>query len=160
MTDKQLMRPPLPGLDPVFSIRVHVAAPIELGPIDGGSRRFIPIIGGDVSGPGLTGTVLAGGGDWQTVQDGGVTQIEARYFLKASDGAIIEVANPGVRVGTPDVIARLSAGEEVDPADYYFSTTPTFKVADGPHDWLRRSVFIGRAIRLPALVLLDLYAVR
>jgi hypothetical protein len=34
-----------------------------------------------------------------------------------------------------------------------------FTVADGPHEWLRRTVFVGRGIRRPDHVVIDVYAV-
>ena len=67
--------------------------------------------------------------------------------------------NPGVRVAPPAVIARLTAGEMVDPALYYFRTTPRFDVGDSPHGWLRRQVFVGRGIRMPSEVILQVFAV-
>jgi Protein of unknown function (DUF3237) len=117
---------PTPQLTYVFSVRADVAAPVEQGPIDGGRRRFIAITGGTVYGPRLHGVVLPGGGDWQVIKEGGVTNILARYFLKTNDGAVIEVTNPGVRVATPEVIEQLARGEPVDPSRYYFRTTPQF----------------------------------
>jgi hypothetical protein len=62
---------PAPGLSFAFSIRVEVAPPVEQGEIDGARQRFIPITGGTVSGPRLTGKVLPGGGDWQAIHPGG-----------------------------------------------------------------------------------------
>ena len=103
--------------------------------------------------------VLAGGGDWQTIVPGGLTRVEARYFLKADDGTVIEVFNPGVRTADPAVIERLAKGEVVDPSLYYFRTTPAFKVKDGPHAWLQRAVFVARGIRNPDSVVIDYYMV-
>jgi len=151
---------PAPGLEYAFTATVQVAAPIEQGQADGGRKRFIPITGGTVSGPMLSGEVLSGGGDWQVIEDHGLTRIEARYFVKASDGTVIEIVNPGVRVAEPAVIEQLARGEEVDPAAYYFRTTPRFAVAAGKHEWLRRSVFVARGVRKPDRVLVDFYVVR
>jgi len=150
----------VPVLEYAFTATVAVAAPIEQGQADGGRKRFIPITGGKVEGPLLTGAVLAGGGDWQVIEEGGLTRIEARYFMKAADGTIIEVTNPGVRVAPPDVIDKLARGVEVDPAAYYFRTTPRFSVAAGAFDWMRRAVFVGRGVRKPDRVLIDFYVVR
>ena len=118
------------------------------------------ITGGTVSGPRLSGEVLNGGGDWQVIEPDGLTRVEAHYFLKASDGTVIEVTNPGVRVADPQVIEKLARGEDVDPSAYYFRTTPSFKVAAGPHGWLRRSAFIARGVRRPDHVLIDFYEVK
>lgn len=151
---------PAPALEYAFNATVTVAPPIEQGQADGGRKRFIPITGGSVAGPLLSGEVLAGGGDWQVIEDHGLTRIEARYFVKASDGTVIEITNPGVRVAEPAVIERLAKGEEVDPAAYYFRTTPRFTVTSGKHEWLRRSVFVARGVRKPDRVLIDFYVVR
>jgi hypothetical protein len=151
---------PAPSLEYAFTATVTLASPVEQGEVDGGRKRFIAITGGTVEGPMLTGTVLPGGGDWQTILPGGLTKVEARYFLKASDGTVIEVTNPGVRTGSPEVIARLAKGENVDPSAYYFRTAPSFAVAPGPHEWLRRHAFVARGIRRPDRVEIDFYVVR
>ena len=151
---------PAPTLDYAFTATVLVAPPLEQGGVDGGRKRFIAITGGKVEGPLLSGEVLPGGGDWQVIEPNGLTRVEARYFLKAGDGTVIEVTNPGVRVADPAVIERLARGEEVDPSAYYFRTTPSFKVAEGAHGWLRRQAFVARGVRKPDRVLIDFYVVR
>jgi hypothetical protein len=151
---------PAPGLEYAFTATVQVAPPIEQGQADGGRKRFIAITGGTVEGPLLSGAVLPGGGDWQVIEEGGLTRIEARYFIKAADGTVIDVVNPGVRVAEPAVIDRLARGEAVDPGAYYFRTTPRFSVAAGRHGWMRRAVFVARGIRRPDSVQIDVYVVR
>lgn len=150
---------PAPALTYAFSARVEVAAPVEQGEIDGGRKRFIPITGGKITGPRLTGEVLPGGGDWQTIFAGGVTRVEARYFLKAADGTVIGMHNLGVRVATPSVTEQLARGEMVDPDAYYFRATPVFDVPPGKHAWLRTRTFVGRGIRMPDHVIMDFYIV-
>jgi hypothetical protein len=150
---------PAPTLTYAFSVRAELAAPLEQGEIEGGRRRFIAITGGTVYGPRLQGSVLPGGGDWQTILPQGLTRIEARYFLKAADGTVIEVTNPGVRTAAPDVIERLAKGENVDPSLYYFRTTPSFRVAGPAFAWMQRAVFVARGIRRPDHVVIDYYIV-
>lgn len=150
---------PAPTLVHAFTVRATLDPAVELGPVDGGRRRFIPVTGGTVDGPALSGTVLPGGGDWQIILSDGLTSIEARYFIKTGDGTVIEVTNPGVRTATQDVIEKLAKGEAVDPKDYYFRTTPRFVVKDGPYGWMRRKVFVARGIRKPDSVVIDFYAV-
>jgi hypothetical protein len=151
--------PPAPGLHYAFSIAVTLAPPIEQGTVDGRRKRFVPITGGTISGPKLQGVVLAGGGDWQTIGADGLTIVDTRYTLKASDGTVIDIVNPGVRTASPDVTARMARGEQMPPDAYYFRTAPRFSVADGPHDWLRKTVFIGRGIRNPDNVQIDVFSV-
>jgi hypothetical protein len=150
---------PAPTLTYVFSMRVELAPALEQGEIDGGRKRFIPITGGRVYGPRLQGAVLPGGGDWQTILPGGLTRIEARYFVKTSDGIVIEITNPGVRVAAPEVIERLAKGENVDPSLYYFRTTPQFRVSGAALSWMQRAVFVARGIRRPDHVVIDYYTV-
>lgn len=150
---------PAPSLTYAFTVRAQLLPPVEQGEVDGGRKRFIGITGGKVSGPRLQGEVLSGGGDWQAILPGGLTKVEARYFLKASDGTVIEVTNPGVRTATPEVIEKLAKGEDVDPSAYYFRTTPRFDVKAGPHEWMHRTAFVARGIRKPDHVVIDFYVV-
>lgn len=151
---------PAPSLEYAFTVTASLLPPVEQGTIDGGRKRFIAITGGSVAGPMLDGTVLPGGGDWQTILPGGLARVEARYFLKATDGTVIEVTNPGVRTASPEVTEQLARGEEVSPSAYYFRTTPRLDVPAGPHEWMRRSVFVARGIRRPDRVEIDFYVVR
>jgi Protein of unknown function (DUF3237) len=151
---------PEPTLEYAFIATVLVAAPVEMGQADGGRKRFIAITGGKVEGPKLSGEVLNAGGDWQVMETGGLARVEAHYFLKASDGTVIEVTNPGVRVASPEVTERLAKGALVDPSEYYFRTSPSFKVQSGAYDWLRRNAFVARGVRKPDRVPIDFYVVR
>lgn len=149
-----------PPLSLAMRLRVLIGAPQELGMVDGVRKRVIPITGGSVDGPRLTGKVLPGGADWQSIRADGTADILARYSLQADDGAIISVVNPGYRHGPAPVLARIAAGEVVDPSLYYFRTTPRFEVAgDGPHAWLGRTIFLCTAARFKDHVALDIFAV-
>lgn len=150
---------PAPTLVYAFSVRVTLAPPVEVGSFDSERRRFIAITGGTISGPRLQGEVMPGGGDWQSILPGGITQLDARYFLKATDGTVIEVTNPGVRTASPEVIERIAKGEDVDPSLYYFRTTPSFRVAGEQFAWMQRSVFVARGVRRPTSVSIDFYIV-
>lgn len=150
---------PPPVLEHVFSLRGELAPPVEYGEIDGLRKRFIPVTGGTVYGPRLQGRVLGGGGDWQAIAPGGLTQVLARYTIEAADGTCIGVTNAGVRTASPEVMDKLVAGIEVAADAYYFRTCPSFEVAPGAHDWLRRHLFIARGIRKPDHVIVDFYQV-
>lgn len=90
--------------------------------------------------------------------DGGAT-LEARYAVRTADGALIYVRNVGVRTGPPEVLARLGRGEPVDPATYYFRTTPRFETGAPRYAWLNHLVAVASAVRRPEAVILDFYAV-
>ena len=131
----------------------------ELGAAPLGRRRIIPITGGRFGGERLSGRVLAGGADWQVVRADGVAELDARYTLETADGALIYVRNRGYRHGPREVLERLSAGENVDPALYYMRTTPLFETGDGRYAWLNRIVAVARGARRPAAVELEVFEV-
>jgi hypothetical protein len=90
---------PPPGLAFAFDARIAVAPPCSVGPTRTGERRVIAITGGTVAGPGLSGRVLPGGADFQTIEADGLTLVHARYVIKAADGALVYVENTGLRFG-------------------------------------------------------------
>jgi len=146
-----------PVLTLAFEVTIALGPVVDQGMIEGTQHRFVPITGGSIAGPKLTGAVLPGGGDWQQIGSDGLTRIHARYFLRATDGATIAIDNPGVRVASPEIIARLTAGEDLDPRLYYFRTTPRFEAPAGPHAWLTRTIFVGQGIRHPESVVLRVF---
>lgn len=145
----------------VFEARVSVDKPIVVGDGPHGLRRIVPIIGGTVSGPKLSGTVVPGGADWQFVRPDGTLQIEAKYTLKADDGTLIMITNRGVRRGPKEVIERLAKGEQVDPALYYFRTSAEFEAPVGSKfAWLNNSVFVGVAERQASAAVIRFFEVK
>ena len=148
-----------PGLDLAFTLRVTVAPALKLGDTAAGRRRIIPITGGTIEGPRLGGRVLPGGADWQIIRRDGCAELEARYTIAATDGALISVVNRGLRHGPPEIVAKLIAGEPVDPATYYFRCTPSFETAAPALQWLTRTVFVGSGVRRPDAVEIAVYAV-
>lgn len=148
-----------PGLEYAFTAEVSVAPVIEAGLVPTGRRRIIPIIGGRVFGPRLTGSVIPGGADWQIVSPSNVFDLTARYTLQADDGTLIGVVNRAYRHGPADVLARLNAGEAVDPALIYFRGATHFEAPEGKHDWLNRTIIICSAERQPTGVRLHFFAV-
>ena len=149
-----------PALEPVFELEVKVDPPVRLGEAGGLERRIVPILGGRVFGPRLNGEIIPGGADWQAIRPDGVTQVLARYVIRAEDGTMISVVNAGVRRASEPVIRRLLAGEPVDPALVYFRAAPTFEVGAGPHAWLTENLFISAGVRRPDSVAIRVYLVR
>ena len=151
--------PPRPRFECMFRASIAVAAPRTLGQTPQGERRIIDITGGEVSGPRLAGRVLAGGADWQIVRADGVAVLEARYTIEAASGALVYVQNFGYRHGPGEVIAQLYRGEDVDPARYYFRSTPRFETGAPELDWLNRTIFVCTGVRTRDRVILDFHAV-
>ena len=52
-----------------------------------------------------------------------------------------------LRHGPPEVIAAIARGETVDPARYYFRTTPRFETAHPTYAFLNHIIAVARADR-------------
>ncbi|MBM3619784.1 MAG: DUF3237 domain-containing protein [Alphaproteobacteria bacterium] len=159
MTDLDTFLSTSPRLRFAFMVKVKVAPMIDLGVTSVGHRRVIDILGGEVSGPRLSGEILPGGADWQVVRPDGAIQVEARYTIRAASGGLVYVRNDGVRVASPEILAALGRGEVVAPASYYFRTSPRFETADPALTWMQDAVFIGVATRAPTGVAIGFHEV-
>ena len=141
---------PEPQFEYTMSVRIKLKPKIAVGPLaQGGDRYFVEILEGSFEGPRLKGKVLPGGGDWAHVRPDGTLDFDARYNLQHEDGSLIYLQNRGFRWGPAEVMARLARREHVDASEYYMRVTPRFEVAQGPHDWLARHVFIGIGDKIP-----------
>lgn len=149
----------LPPARHVCDLYVDLAPIKELGPGRAGQRRIIPIIGGRVEGPELSGTILNLGADWQTIWANGVAELEARYAFETADGALIEMVNTGYRHGPAQVLEAVARGEDVDPALYYMRTQARLETGDARYDWVNRTLFTGVGARLAGQVVISLYAI-
>ena len=148
-----------PTLEFVFEVIASLEEPLIFGNTGIGERRIIGITGGTVTGPELQGVVLPGGADWQLVRSDGMSDIHARYTLQADDGALIYIDAPGMREASPTVIARINAGEIVDPSEYYFRTVPRIETASEKYAWMNRRLFVCKGVRLPRGVEIRYYMI-
>jgi hypothetical protein len=147
-------------LESLLKADITLAAPQELGEGPHGRRRIINITGGTFRGERLSGKVLPGGADWQVIRGDGVADLDARYTLETSDGALIYVRNHGYRHGPPEVLKKLAAGEDVDPALYYMRTAPLFETGDSRYAWLNRLICVGTGARKKSSVHLEIFEVK
>jgi hypothetical protein len=142
----------------LFVAEVEVGPPVDAGATALGRRRYVPILGGAFKGERLSGVILPGGADWQLIRADGVAEIAARYVLKVDDGAFLTVTSTGFRHGPAEVMARLAAGEPVDPGAYYFRTSIKFEVDGAAHAWLDRTVCFAIGARKASRVELEFHA--
>ena len=128
---------------PLFTMRLDVRRILAVGATPGAYRRIGVVFGGAFEGERLSGEVLDGGSDWQSVRADGATVLNVRLVLKTTDGALITMAYPGLRHGPAAIIEAIERGETVDPASYYFRIAPSFETASETHGWLNRILAIG-----------------
>ena len=148
-----------PALTHIADFTIAVGTPITIGDTGQGLRRVVPILGGVISGPRLAGKILPAGADYQLIRPDGFSSLDARYTAELDDGAMLYIVNTGVRFGPPEVMARITRGEAVDPAEVYFRTMPRFETASLAYQWLVKPLFLATGARHPDRVELRLFEV-
>ncbi len=143
----------------VFTITAKIADVTTAGDIGTGVRRIIPIIGGEVKGKGISGTVLPLGADFQIIRPNELIELEAKYAFETDDGAVVYVENKGMRFGPVELLQKLKRGEPVDPKLIYFRTLPRFETGHEKYRWLMEHIFIGSAARHADRVVIDVHQV-
>ncbi|MBF9150215.1 DUF3237 family protein [Novosphingobium jiangmenense] len=138
---------------------VELSRPHEMGDCPPGVRRIIPIVGGSASGPLLSGRILPIGADWQTVSTDGIADLDARYAIETAEGAVIEVISQGIRHASADVHARIAAGEQVGPREYYMRTAIRLESGHPEYRWVNRALFLAHGGKVANTVRLSVYRV-
>ena len=128
---------------PLFVMHLNVRKLQIVGATPGAFQRVGVVYGGSFEGERLSGQVLDGGSDWQTVRRDGATTLNVRLILKTSDDALISMTYRGIRHGPPNIIERIEKGEVVDPATHYFRIAPLFETAAPKYDWINRVLAVG-----------------
>jgi hypothetical protein len=151
---------PDPRLTRIYRLEATLGQPLDIGNTAQGHRRIVPLTGGRFTGPELSGTLVPGASaDWQIVLPDGTALGDIRYTLQTDGGALLYVQSRGVRHGTPEVLARLGRGEDVDASEYTFRTSTQIETAATELDWLNKGVFISVAGRQAAGVIYETYLV-
>ena len=114
----------------VFEFRVSLAPAVVLGETAYGHRQYIPIMGGKIAGPKLTGEVIPGGWDYQLGLKDGCTQLAADYFIRAEDGTVIHVLDEGM-------VCQPKGAQA--PRNFY---RPRFEAPKGAYEWLNHAQFV------------------
>jgi len=151
---------PEPRLTKVYRLEATLAAPLELGETAQGHRRIVPLTGGTFSGPEMSGRLLPdASADWQIILPDGTALGDVRYTLQTDGGDLLYVRSRSIRHGSPEVLARLTRGEDVDPGEYTFRSSTEIETAAPDLDWLNKGIFISVAGRQAAGVIYETYLV-
>src|SRR6202165_5427444 len=143
----------------VFRLAIKIGTPIVAGDFGYGTRRIVPILGGEVRGEGMNGTIFPCGADFQTIRPNGLTELEAKYAFEMDDGAIVYIENVGIRFGPKELLDRIATGAMVGPALIYFRSVPKFETGAEKYRWLMEKLFIGVGARHPDRVVIDVHQV-
>jgi hypothetical protein len=129
----------------LFDMVVDLEAPLDIGG-PGGHRVLFGSAGGTFHGPDLRGDVLPGGGDWAVFRPDGTMALDVRLTLRTHDGALVQMTYGGRWTTPPELradIADPARRHHVDPARYYFRTSPLFETGDERYAWLNGVVGAG-----------------
>lgn len=145
---------------PLFTLTLQVPRIVDLGVTPYGQRRIATVSSGTFKGERMNGTVQAPpGGDWILVRADGTVVLDVRLTLETDDRQLVYMTYHGLRHGPKDVIARLNAGEAVDPSTYYFRSTPVFETASPKYDWLNRIIAVATGRREASGPIYDVFEV-
>lgn len=123
-----------PELEFALQLKVTLGEAFGINNTQHGRRTVIPITGGTFEGPGIKGTILNGGADYQLANAAGRTELEAIYCIKTDDGVYIHVRNRGIIANGKDANGNPS---------FYFKCAPQFEApADSKYGWLNNAIFV------------------
>ena len=123
-----------PELEFALQLKVTLGQAFSIENTQHGRRTVIPITGGTFEGPGIKGTIVNGGADYQLANALGRTEVEAIYCIKTDDGVYIHVRNRGIIANTN--------GANGTPS-FYFRCAPQFEApADSKYGWLNNALFL------------------
>ena len=123
-----------PQLEFALQLKVTLGQAFAIENTQHGRRTVIPITGGTFEGPGIKGTIINGGADYQLANAQGRTELEAIYCIKTDDGVYIHVRNRGI----------IASGQDADgKPSFYFRAAPQFEApADSKYGWLNNALFV------------------
>ena len=123
-----------PQLEFALQLKVTLGQAFSIENTQHGRRTVIPITGGTFEGPGIKGTIINGGADYQLANAQGRTELEAIYCIKTDDGVYIHVRNRGI----------IASGQDADgKPSFYFRAAPQFEApADSKYGWLNNFLFV------------------
>ena len=152
----------MPDVQSEFLMRVSADLddPQIVGDTPLGTRRIMYMKRGSVSGPRLKGEVLPGGGDWVLLRRDGIAELDIRFTLRTDDAGLVYVRCHGLLDMAAEVRRRIMNGEDVDPSEYYFRTTPVFETGSESYRWLNRLIAVGIGKRTSTGMVTDIFAVK
>ena len=123
-----------PQLEFALQLKVTLGQAFSIENTQHGRRTVIPITGGTFEGPGIKGTIINGGADYQLANAQGRTELEAIYCIKTDDDVYIHVRNRGIIAGGQDADGKPT---------FYFKAAPQFEApADSKYGWLNNALFV------------------
>ncbi len=131
-----------------FTAMLKQPLPIGAGPI--GTRMYYEIIGGEVTGDRLRGTVV-GGGEWALIGPDGFLRVDVRAQVETHDGAFLYLQYVGLLEMNEAVMNAIATESGTDFDDQAFYTNPRFETGDPRYAWVNTTFFVGEGRAIPGL---------
>ncbi len=131
-------------LEKICTLRIDLAPDMRNAGPDGpfGHRFLLEIVGGEVTGETLTGTIDSGGGDWLLLGRDGWGRLDVRFSLTTDDGATITYTGIGLMEFNERVGAALGNAAETAFDDQYYRTAGRLESGDARYGWVNQAVFV------------------
>jgi hypothetical protein len=133
-----------------FTFTAMLRPPLPIGPGPLGTRMYYDVIGGEMTGDRLRGTLL-GGGEWALIGPDGFLRIDVRLQFRMHDGAHIYVQYSGLLELSETVLGAFASGASTDYGAHYFFTNPRLETGDERYAWVNTTFFVGEGRILPGL---------
>jgi hypothetical protein len=135
-----------PSLSHLFTMRAALGTRLDGGDGPLGRRVFNAASGGDFAGARLRGAIAPGSSDWMLIRKDSSMMIDARAILQTDDGATIHMTYTGRAIFPAEMLADVrdpARRHLIDPARYYFRTTPLFETGASAYGWLNDIVCVA-----------------
>ncbi|KAF1919926.1 RNA polymerase I-specific transcription-initiation factor-domain-containing protein [Ampelomyces quisqualis] len=141
---------PFPSLQPAFTVRVEIDAPIDVGGQSGSQLAIVPMLSGTVKSepgfePKIDGKLHGVGYDYiHNDASGSHMRLDVRSQLKTQDDTILAMYYKGTVAFTPDAKAVLSGSSDAQTTDFGDSFV-TFSFETGSEKWkeLQNGVYVA-----------------
>lgn len=124
----------------VFNAKLREALPIGAGPI--GTRNYLDVINGEVTGERLNGKIL-GGGEWALIGPDGFLRVDVRLQVQTHDDAFLYVQYVGLLGLDEKAQTALAQGTGTGFGEQYFYVNPRIETGDERYAWLNTTFFVG-----------------
>jgi hypothetical protein len=131
-----------------FTFTAMLKPPLLIGAGPIGTRMYLEVIGGEITGERLRGT-LFGGGEWALIGADGFLRADVRLQGETHDGANFYIQYTGLLEFNETVQNALANDLGTDFDEQYFVTNPRIETGDERYAWLNTTFFIGEGHILP-----------
>lgn len=133
-------------MDKLFDLVIKQTGDIDMGVTCMGDTLLTPADSGSFDGEKLSGTVRPVGVGVVYTPQPGINDIESTMLLHTDDGADILMELKSYFDIAPEKEELLANGTFVEPKEYYYKGTVSFKTGSQSYKWLERKVCVCEGI--------------